>query len=110
MTRYTIHPDGTITPPLLTAGEVAEIVAVDESTVRRWARRGDCPTAGLPGAAVRIPAWWVADAINAGRTSSPAQGVVALAERGPAVAVPHGTNDGGTHLRTVPGGATPGAA
>lgn len=46
----------------------------------------------------------------AGRTSSPAQGVVALAERGPAVAVPHGTNDGGTHLRTVPGGATPGAA
>lgn len=29
---------------------------------------------------------------------------------GPAVAVPHGNNGGGSHLRTVPGAATPGAA
>jgi len=111
MARYTIHPDGTITPPLLTPAEVAEIVAVDQANVRRWVRSGECPDAGLPGATVRVPAWWVTDRIAAGRLpSAPAEGVVALAERGPAVAVPHGTNGGGTHPRTVPEVAPSGAA
>ena len=110
MARYTLHPDGSITPPLLTAAEVAELVAVDESTVRRWVRSGACPSAGLPGAAVRIPSWWVAERINAGRSQFAGEGVVALAERGPAATLTAAADGGGTHLRTVPEVAPSGAA
>ena len=110
MTRYTIHPDGRIEPPLLTPAEVAEIVAVDQATVRRWVRNGHCPHAGLPGANIRIPSWWVTDRIRAGRPtlSSPAPVVVA-GEAPPPPPLPAAAGGGGGHLRTVPG-SHPGAA
>lgn len=103
MTRYTIADDGTITPPLLTPAEVAEIVAVDQATVRRWVRNGQAPHAGLPGANVRIPAWWVTDRIRAGRPAEPSPASVVVAGEAPAPpSLPASAGGGAGHLRTVP--------
>jgi excisionase family DNA binding protein len=38
---------------LLTARELAELVAVSPETVLRWTRRGDLPAIRLPGGALR---------------------------------------------------------
>jgi len=41
------------TSRLLTAREVAHLVAVSPETVLRWTRRGDLPAIRLPGGALR---------------------------------------------------------
>lgn len=56
MRRYTVHPDGTIEPHVLTCGQVAEIIGADESTVHR--RAAHIPRAvcgGRPGRGHRVP-------------------------------------------------------
>lgn len=92
---------------VLTPRQAADLLGVDHTTIRRWVREGHCPDvfADLPTHRLGIPRWWV------DRIVSPPPVVVSGVEAGgPAVAVPHGNNGGGSHLRTVPGAATPGAA
>jgi len=50
---------------LLTARELAELVAVSPETILRWTRRGDLPAIRLPGGALRyapaaVEAWLAA--------------------------------------------------
>lgn len=71
---------GTATAPdlgsvqVLSPGQVAQVLGVDPSTVRRWVRDGAVPNvfADLPTDRLGIPTWWVAE-----RISPPAPGVVA---------------------------------
>ncbi len=61
---------------LLTARDVAELLAVSPESVLRWTRRGDLPALRLPGGAVRyrpdeLDAWLEARSTDAaGRGSS----------------------------------------
>ena len=51
---------------VLSPGQVATRLGVDDSTVRRWVRAGACPNvfASLPGTRIGIPAWWVEQLIS----------------------------------------------
>lgn len=85
---------------VLTPRQAAAILGVSHQTIRRWAADGACPNvfASLPGARIGVPLWWV-EALT-----SPEPVVVAgQGSSGPAAAVPHGNNGGGSHLRTVRG-------
>ena len=42
------------TPPMLSARDVADRLAVSTETVLRWARKGDLPAVRLPGGAIRF--------------------------------------------------------
>lgn len=110
MRRYTVHPDGTIEPHVLTCGQVAEIVGADESTVRRWVRNGEAPDAGLPGHRIGIPSWWVTDRVTAGRRTSPEPSVVGGRDGATGSLSVIRRNTGGPTNRTARGAATPGVA
>jgi len=43
-----------MSPPLLTAREVADMLGVHPETVLRWSRRGELPAIRLPGGAIRF--------------------------------------------------------
>ena len=45
-----------VTGPLLTAREVAELFSVSAETILRWTRRGELPAFRLPGGAIRFRA------------------------------------------------------
>lgn len=44
------------TPPMLTARDVADRLAVSTETILRWTRNGDLPAVKLPGGAIRFDA------------------------------------------------------
>lgn len=93
---------------VLSPGQVARVLGVDPSTVRRWVREGAVPNvfADLPTDRLGIPTWWVAE-----RVCPPAPAVVSGQQvGGSAASLPASAGSGGPHLRTVPGAATPGAA
>lgn len=76
---------------VLSPGQVARVLGVDPSTVRRWVRDGAVPNvfADLPTDRLGIPTWWLADRIS---------------PEGPATST--GERDGadtGRHLRAVGG-------
>lgn len=114
---YLVDEHGRVTPHVLKPREAAAILGLDESTVYRMIDRGECPDAFAATATARkgVPAWWVEERINVGRArcgcachespaAAPAVGGV------PPHPFPASAEGGGTHLRSVPGGATPGAA
>lgn len=119
MSGFRVCDHGRIRPHVLKPSEVAAILGLDESTIRRQMTAGDLEETPISGTRRGVPAWAIEARINAGREvpdcgcfadhQSPTAPVVDAVAGGPAVAVPHGTNGGGTHLRSVPG-SHPGAA
>lgn len=76
---------------VLSPGQVARVLGVDPSTVRRWVRDGAVPNvfADLPTDRLGIPTWWLADRIT---------------PEGPAAPTGEGDDvDTGRHLRAVGG-------
>lgn len=91
---------------VLSPAQAAAVLGVHPNTIRNMVKRGELRDAF---AHLELRRIGIARA-DLEQLISPAPVVVAGRESGPAAAVPHGNNGGGPHLRTVPGGATPGAA